>query len=559
VLDMIPLPSERSHEGILMLNFQLTPSITIHRLIWNRGYSYAHYLEKRNEYLERLLTSKKIPFHPPDYLDLPEPTAVKTTTTPSDSTKSPSPHSTTVGDKSPTVPKRQRTSEERAEPDESPSDSQGLNQLASGIGLISVQATSDPRYLGFVAGISFARVVCAAVKSTNSVGASSYSSGNGNRGQSNGKAEDGADGVGRRNERPGKRDEMRDSFFGLSTNKKRVRPARWPSRQLANRLVDLYFGHANPQLPILHKVEFEAVVDQVYSTMRAEKLGPELGEPETAPRKKVGARELYMMNIVFAIGAGIFLEKDTGNSSSGGSSGDELRRRSKKKIRTTKARSSDGEAGLTKDNISNPESSSAFPRAVKKARINSDSEDNVKQESPYESEEDDTRDHKVGEREERQYAPEAYHAAALPHLEEFLSSESKGGLEELQAVLLLAGYALLRPVAPGLWYIVGVAVRLAVDLGLHFEDSNASTAEEAGPYVGKDMERLRGYREWTRELRRRLWWCTYSLDRLVSTCVGRPFGIQDEVISTRVSWFAGLLFNTLNTLQCSRTHIWNKS
>ena len=49
--------------------------------------------------------------------------------------------------------------------------------------------------------------------------------------------------------------------------------------------------------------------------------------------------------------------------------------------------------------------------------------------------------------------PEEYHSAAMQHLESFLGSESEsdqagfgGGLEELQAVLLLAGFALLRPV-----------------------------------------------------------------------------------------------------------------
>lgn len=49
--------------------------------------------------------------------------------------------------------------------------------------------------------------------------------------------------------------------------------------------------------------------------------------------------------------------------------------------------------------------------------------------------------------------PEEYHSAAMQHLESFLGSISEpdqasfgGGLEELQAVLLLAGFALLRPV-----------------------------------------------------------------------------------------------------------------
>ena len=58
----------------------------------------------------------------------------------------------------------------------------------------------------------------------------------------------------------------------------------------------------------------------------------------------------------------------------------------------------------------------------------------------------------LGLREDR-HQPEEYHSAAMQHLELFLASMSEsdhagfgGGLEELQAVLLLAGFALLRPV-----------------------------------------------------------------------------------------------------------------
>lgn len=49
-----------------------------------------------------------------------------------------------------------------------------------------------------------------------------------------------------------------------------------------------------------------------------------------------------------------------------------------------------------------------------------------------------------------QFQPEEYHASAIVHLESCLSN-SGGGLEVLQAVLLLANFALLRPVPPGLW------------------------------------------------------------------------------------------------------------
>jgi hypothetical protein len=146
-----------------------------------------------------------------------------------------------------------------------------------------------------------------------------------------------------------------------------------------------------------------------------------------------------------------------------------------------------------------------------------------------------------------QHQPEEYHASAIVHLENFLGSTPAadrpdgfgGGLEELQAVLLLASFALLRPVAPGLWYIVGVAVRLGVDLGLHYEDgvgidgSGLESEEQlvgsvqqgdagAAANSGKINAKERGRREWVRDLRRRLWWCVYSFDRLVSTCVRAP-------------------------------------
>lgn len=85
-----------------------------------------------------------------------------------------------------------------------------------------------------------------------------------------------------------------------------------------------------------------------------------------------------------------------------------------------------------------------------------------------------------------------------------------------------------------------MATRLAVDLGLHYEDGRDVDAGlgENDHTASADWERHglhskeRGRREYVRDMRRRLWWCTYSLDRLVSVCVGRPFGISDQVITT---------------------------
>ena len=331
-----------------------------------------------------------------------------------------------------------------------------LNNLVSHTSVVAVQGTSDSRFLGSTAGISFARVVFAAVKSSLS-GAPSE------RG-----------GVKPSKPLPAGTSSMRDSFFGLQT-KPIYKQAPFPSKELGLKLVELYFEHANPQIPILHRPEFMAMFDKVYAS----------------PEEKRSSRDSYMLNIVFAIGAGIIVGKDP-----------------------------------EKDR-DNPGVAPNSPRSQKRRRLA-----------------------------DEQHQPEEYHSSAIVHLENFLSASSainrpfevNGALQELQAILLLAGFALLRPVAPGLWYIIGVAVRLAIDMGLHQEDesstvdlvpagesadSNGNAATNAADdQLASSPSKDKGRREYARDFRRRLWWCVYSFDRLVSTCVGRPFGITDDAVTT---------------------------
>lgn len=390
---------------------------------------------------------------------------------------------------------------------DSPTESQGrLNQLVSDISQVTVQGASDPRYLGSLSGASFSRVVFAAIKSSTSVGGSRLGKNSGGQ-RSDVRSGDAEAADMYSNDSRKEVTGVREGFFGLATSRECVQPAKWPSRQLASDLIGLYFGQANPQLPILHRGEFEAMADQVYSDMKMEQIFRERGETEPTPEMKTGPRERYLMHIVFAIGAGIFLEKDTG----GGSDDDKTPNR--------KSAPTDSGPESAKENIIDSGDLIHSPSTCGDGTI---------PESSNMSDEDD-----VAGPQTNQETPEAYHAAAHPHLEAFLSSKAKSGLEELQAVLLLAGYALIRPVPPGLWYIVGVAVRLAIDLGLHLEVSNASA-------VG-------GAFEAQIDLRRRLWWCTYSMDRLVSICVGRPLGIQDEAVSTKVRFI--IQFVTFRLMQ----------
>ncbi|KAL7970904.1 fungal-specific transcription factor domain-containing protein [Trichoderma sp. SZMC 28014] len=395
--------------------------------------SYVFYLETRVEVLEKLLESNNIPFPPAEDLDLcSRPGADGNFPAIRDTTTSYSSHSE-YADHRASRPHSHHG--QRLDGAMLPAKKQGDRSPA----MMNIVSSSKPRSLASTSGVSFARVVLAAVQ---------YSVPDQNGGSEKPASAHHANLAGAGTS-------MRDSFFGLHT-RPTIKPATFPTRDVAVRLVTLYFEHANPQIPILHRGEFMRTFERAYAT----------DDPD------LSARELYMLNMVFAIGCGVIVgEPIKAEASSGG--------------------------GLS------------FQRR---------------------------RD---------QCQPEEYHASAIVHLEECLSS-SGGGLEVLQAVLLLANFALLRPVPPGLWYITGVAVRLAVDLGLHHEDGgdvdngsgqkssghnhSAGSVNEPRDPSGGGPDRAR--RLWIRDMRRRLWWCTYSFDRLVSTCVGRPFGISDHVITT---------------------------
>ncbi|KAI9741432.1 MAG: Fungal specific transcription factor [Claussenomyces sp. TS43310] len=431
--------------------------------------NYVFYLESRVNYLETLLQSNGISYASADALNLTsqpalDPNNVDQTPTEEVPTYDGYEGSAPGASNAPSA-QQQAINRKEEEYIKRRDESDKLNKLVSNIGMVSVQGASDPRYLGSTSGISFARVVFAAVKSSVS-GTGSDKSGVRPSNPLSIKAT-GTGGT-----------SMRDSFFGLQT-KPTIKQAPFPDRELGLRLITIYFEFANPQIPVLHRGEFMKMVDEVYSD----------------PARPKTPRELYMMNIVFAIGGGIFLGQPDEDSDS--------------------VHSGDG--------FKRPTPKSPNTKRIKTAG--------------------------------QQYQPEEYHASAIVHLEACLSQAPSaerldgfgGGLEELQAVLLLAGFALLRPVAPGLWYIVGVAVRLAVDLGLHYEDGKdidvgleelkateqeGQAQSDGGGSRYESSFRERGRRQWIRDVRRRLWWCTYSFDRLVSTCVGRPFGITDQVITT---------------------------
>ncbi|KAH8703018.1 fungal-specific transcription factor domain-containing protein [Talaromyces proteolyticus] len=92
----------------------------------------------------------------------------------------------------------------------------------------------------------------------------------------------------------------------------------------------------------------------------------------------------------------------------------------------------------------------------------------------------------------------------------------------LQAILFLILYGIMNPSDLNVWYLIGVGMRICVDLGLHQDPPPKFLAS-----MNKNML----------ETRRRLFWATYSFDRSMSLSHSLPCEISDSVIQVGLPHF----------------------
>ena len=221
---------------------------------------YVYYLESRVSYLESLLKTNDISFRPPEAFDPSIAPGHGGLFTPKGE-KLVEPESALQID----VPKEKHGAHKVNATEKNKQDNADkLNNLVSNIGMVSVQGASDPRYLGSSSGISFARVAFAAVKSSLSTNTSDKGATRPSKAASHAAAAAAAGG-----------NTMRDSYFGLQT-KPTINQAAFPDRALGLKLVNLYFEHSNPQIPILHRGEFMDLFNRVYSSDHSHRAPREL-------------------------------------------------------------------------------------------------------------------------------------------------------------------------------------------------------------------------------------------------------------------------------------------
>jgi len=106
-------------------------------------------------------------------------------------------------------------------------------------------------------------------------------------------------------------------------------------------------------------------------------------------------------------------------------------------------------------------------------------------------------------------APENFFMTALQYISAARESHS---VHNIEAMTLLVLYNLRSPSNSGIWYMIGLAIRTCIDLGLHREAYYCNLP----PYEG--------------QLRRRLFWTVYFLERVIAVSLGRPYSIADRDI-----------------------------
>ena len=109
--------------------------------------------------------------------------------------------------------------------------------------------------------------------------------------------------------------------------------------------------------------------------------------------------------------------------------------------------------------------------------------------------------------------PSTYRATALQLGSKMGESLSIAGIE---ARMLSVHFSLRSSPNSSVWYEIGLAMRICIDLGLHREAY------------------YRNLKPFEAQLRRRLFWCVYVIERYVSSSLGRPFSIAEEEIDVDV-------------------------
>ncbi|KAI8942015.1 hypothetical protein NX059_000123 [Plenodomus lindquistii] len=103
-------------------------------------------------------------------------------------------------------------------------------------------------------------------------------------------------------------------------------------------------------------------------------------------------------------------------------------------------------------------------------------------------------------------SPEQFYLFAMHHV---ASVRESTAVHNLEATVLLILYHLRSESRNGLWHLTGLAMRNAIDIGLH----RGASTQNLLPFEA--------------QLRRRLFWSVYALESILASTLGRPVSLSD--------------------------------
>ncbi|KAL1891062.1 hypothetical protein Sste5346_007887 [Sporothrix stenoceras] len=106
-------------------------------------------------------------------------------------------------------------------------------------------------------------------------------------------------------------------------------------------------------------------------------------------------------------------------------------------------------------------------------------------------------------------APERFYVTALQHM---AAAREPRTVQNIEAMALLVIYHLRSASGLGTWYMIGLAMRTCIDLGMH-RRSHEQGLSAASIHA-----------------RRRLFWTVYALERNIAISLGRPLSLADRQI-----------------------------
>ncbi|KAF4991143.1 hypothetical protein FGRMN_8011 [Fusarium graminum] len=104
-----------------------------------------------------------------------------------------------------------------------------------------------------------------------------------------------------------------------------------------------------------------------------------------------------------------------------------------------------------------------------------------------------------------------YASRAMNHADGALTP---GYVTQIQSLLLLTQYAMLDPAHFDSWHLIGFTARAIVDLGFHQDPPLSSVSDKS-----------------SLDMRRKIFYCAYALDRAISMVHARTFSFTDDTVN----------------------------